>query len=494
MQFSDLIKKYKIINKSGKVNSRFTSCSLPKLTEEELIVYNATLGQSLAEKVYCFSNNISQLPVCKQCKKPLEFNIQIKGYHEYCSNSCRGTGVNMLREMSGAKNLKTLEKMKKTNFEKYGETSYSKTTEFKEKMKDTLRDKSIKKLNSISFSLSTLISYDKVYSKSIWSCNLCKKDFTHIFGYEGFKNAPLCPTCFPIIRGRGKEEAIFNAWIIEEFPAEELITNIRSIIPPKELDEYFPKRALAIEFDEIFFHSEIDPRENIKWKDRMYHANKTIACQDKGITLLHVWNNEWNMKREIVKSIIRTKLGKSQKVLYARKCECKIVETTAARIFLDENHIQGFAKGQYKYGLYYNEELVALLILSYKRNIPTVLELTRFATCKNTRVIGGFSKLWKYFLHQNIPFTIIKSYADLRYFSGNVVKHVGFTLKYKNPPTYFYTKDYRTLYHRRNFSKNRIQKNSNLVYDPNLTEWENMQINGYNRIWDCGQNVWILEK
>jgi len=27
------------------------------------------------------------------------------------------------------------------------------------------------------------------------------------------------------------------------------------------------------------------------------------------------------------------------------------------------------------------------------------------------------------------------------------------------------------------------------LFDPKLTEWENMQNNGYDRIWDCGNLV-----
>ena len=29
------------------------------------------------------------------------------------------------------------------------------------------------------------------------------------------------------------------------------------------------------------------------------------------------------------------------------------------------------------------------------------------------------------------------------------------------------------------------------IFDPNLTEWQNMQLNGYDRIWDCGNFVFV---
>jgi len=32
------------------------------------------------------------------------------------------------------------------------------------------------------------------------------------------------------------------------------------------------------------------------------------------------------------------------------------------------------------------------------------------------------------------------------------------------------------------------------LFDPALTEWENMQLNGYDRIWDCGNRVYTWKR
>jgi hypothetical protein len=40
-----------------------------------------------------------------------------------------------------------------------------------------------------------------------------------------------------------------------------------------------------------------------------------------------------------------------------------------------------------------------------------------------------------------------------------------------------------------NFQKKNIKKY--MKYEDSLTEWENMQLNGYDRVWDCGTDVWI---
>jgi hypothetical protein len=34
------------------------------------------------------------------------------------------------------------------------------------------------------------------------------------------------------------------------------------------------------------------------------------------------------------------------------------------------------------------------------------------------------------------------------------------------------------------FQKHKLKEKLK-IYNENLTEWENMQLNGYNRIWDC---------
>ena len=55
----------------------------------------------------------------------------------------------------------------------------------------------------------------------------------------------------------------------------------------------------------------------------------------------------------------------------------------------------------------------------------------------------------------------------------------------KTKPNYFYTNDYLIKHHRFSFRKDQLLKKLS-TFDSNLSEWENMQLNGYDRIWDCG--------
>lgn len=54
-------------------------------------------------------------------------------------------------------------------------------------------------------------------------------------------------------------------------------------------------------------------------------------------------------------------------------------------------------------------------------------------------------------------------------------------------PNYWYIdkKKYLKRYHRFNFRKSELIKKLKF-FDNTLSEWENMQLNGYDRIWDCG--------
>jgi hypothetical protein len=106
----------------------------------------------------------------------------------------------------------------------------------------------------------------------------------------------------------------------------------------------------------------------------------------------------------------------------------------------------------------------------------------------NLNVVGGFSKLLKYFIKYYNPIRII-SYADIRWSGLNIKETVyfknGFNHLNNTPPNYWYIKvgDCSNRYHRFTFRKDILLKEG---YDVKLTEWEIMQQKGYDRIWDCG--------
>ncbi|MCK9369661.1 hypothetical protein M0R04_07115 [Candidatus Dojkabacteria bacterium] len=193
-----------------------------------------------------------------------------------------------------------------------------------------------------------------------------------------------------------------------------------------------------------------------------------------------------------------TQLGMVQKI-YARKCEIKACSGDEKRALLEINHVQGNDNAQISYGAYYDNSLVAVMTFTSPRvalgqkdktkSKEGIWELSRFCTDITYRIPGIASKLLKHFQRNN-EWKEIYSFADMRWSVGNMYQQLGFDLKTTNPPAYFYVVDGKRK-HRWNYRKD-IIKNTLPNYDASLTEYQNMQNNGYWRVWDCGTTKWVM--
>ena len=213
--------------------------------------------------------------------------------------------------------------------------------------------------------------------------------------------------------------------------------------------------------------------------EKDYHLKKTLMCEEKGIQLLHIFESD---NIEIWKSLINSKIGKNTKI-YARKCVLKDLKQTEINEFLENNHLQGSCEGSFRYGLFFNNILVCVLLLEKTKDTEYDFELLRFCNLKGYNVIGGASKLLKHFRKYNNGSII--SYANRRWSNGDLYEKLGFTkISYTMPEYfYFYEKD-------KNY---KLQKNITLEnFNPNLSECENMFNNGYRQIFDCGNMVYLL--
>ncbi len=90
-----------------------------------------------------------------------------------------------------------------------------------------------------------------------------------------------------------------------------------------------------------------------------------------------------------------------------------------SKIFLDENHIQGNCISKYRYGLYYNNELISLMTFG-KSRFKDEFELLRFCNKLGYNVVGGASKLFFHFLKDHEEIKEVISYADRRWSVGNL--------------------------------------------------------------------------
>ena len=252
-----------------------------------------------------------------------------------------------------------------------------------------------------------------------------------------------------------------------------------------ELDLFIPSKNLAIEFNGLFYHSSgsISTDKAISEK----HINKTELCEKHGITLLHIFENEWENKQAIWKSMIRHRLGLSA-TLYGRKTSCKDITSKLADEFCKINHMQGSAKSKYQYGLYHENILVAVITISGSRYNDNDFEIIRYCNIKDHNVVGGFSKLLKHF--RRIHNGSIVSYANRRWSTGNLYAQSNFIKERITGPCYYYLKGNK-MQHRSIFMKHKLASLLD-IFDPAKTEVVNMYENKYRRIWDCGTIVYTL--
>ena len=274
--------------------------------------------------------------------------------------------------------------------------------------------------------------------------------------------------------------------IISDFLKElnvDFENNTKKIIPPQELDIYIPSKKLAIEINGVYWHSGLD---------RSYHLNKTKLCNSIGVELIHFWDHEINEKLDIVKSILRNRIGLST-TIYARNTEIKSVSFEDMVDFLNNNHIQGKRNSKINIGLFFNSELVSLMTFSKSIDKKYDFEMVRFCNKKNHNVVGGASKLFKHFMSISKNSKIV-SFSDIRLFSGNLYSNLGFKLSHTSPPNYWYFRlNDQTLRSRQQFQKHKL-KDLLPVFDDNISESENMKNNGWLKIYDCGNRVWVYDK
>lgn len=298
-----------------------------------------------------------------------------------------------------------------------------------------------------------------------------------------------CPKCSNQMSKN--EEEIFN-FIKDALGNDAVERRNRQLIAPYEVDIMIPSRNLAIEFDGLIWHSEKFE------KDKNYHLNKTNACAKQNVRLIHIFEDEWMFKKEIVKSRLNAILGLTENKIYARKCDVKEVASIEAMDFLDKNHLQGKCRGQFYYGLYYNNELVSLMTFGrmrqqrkYHDDYENKWELLRFCNKLNTSVVGGASKLLNYFI-KNVNPTEIISYADKRWSDGNLYYMLGFEHTHDSKPNYFYVGDnlHKKRMNRFPFRKGELIKKG---FDPNKSEHEIMLEIKLYRIYDCGTMVFKMK-
>jgi hypothetical protein len=294
-----------------------------------------------------------------------------------------------------------------------------------------------------------------------------------------------CPSCAGRnSAGEGELRAFIQSLGVEP-------VKTRKIAPPKEVDMWCPEQKVGFEFNGLYWHSDAIPGGPTRHKD------KSDAVRANGGSLVHIWSDDWALRRNAVEHLVMAKLGKLPTV-GARTCTVRPVPVAIARSFLESYHLQGWTSADY-IGLWHGDELLACMGFAVARSIrgntdPTLWELVRYAA--KVRVAGGGSRLLKAWLSAaGTKWERLVTYCDLAQFDGGLYRGMGFTETGRSGPDYKVLKagDDQRLH------KSAVQKAKLAVllgdkYDATKTEAQLCAENHIFRVWDCGRVRYELHR
>lgn len=454
---------------------------------------NTNLKKYNSEWVTCKDSNIrDNIDECQRSKFNGNFYTQTQDYIDQMIDYNRSMyGVDWSLQSDSIKN-----KSKDTLLSKYDVDNISKSEQFKSIIR-------IKRLNRTYDRLLCNQSVRPLFSREEFIKNPFKSDFTWKCLYCGdvftsCRSSSLkcedslyarCKRCNLSHQSASEKEIFELVYSIDKSS----YTLCRDVISPKELDIYIPSRKLAIEFDGLYWRN-----NSMLANNKKYHLLKTQLCEEKDIQLIHIFEDEYVYKKDIVVSRLKNLLGVYDKIVYARQCIIKSVNDSDARDFLNQNHIQGFCVSSYRFGLYHNGELISLMTFGSYRNalgrhsVDNEYELLRFCNKLGYHIPGAASRLFTHCIRTITPTKII-SYADRRWSIGKLYYALGFKLSHISDPNYWYIignhREHRFAW-RKTILKDKLD-----IYDNDKSEYDNMLLNGYDCIFDCGNLVfeWINE-
>lgn len=394
------------------------------------------------------------------------------------------------------------EKTKQYFIDKYGVENYSQTAECKEKVATTWKNKSEKDIDKILTKRknTNLERYGVEYPQTtteikekIRRTNLERYGKPSGFNYEKIKQTNLekygvAYTCLlPQCQNKGgmisKINLRFKAKLDElgiknelEFRLENKSYDIKCDNVLIEINPTFTHNSSKVEWKGKF---KIEPKEE------GYHQEKTIVANKNGYRCIHIW--DWDDEDKLLEIL------KEKKTLYARNLIIGKVSKKDTTSFLEKYHLQNSCNGQeICLGLYKNSELIEIMTFGKPRyNKHYEWELLRLCTKSEYKVVGGAEKLFKYFIKQYNPKSII-SYCDNSKFSGNVYLKLGMKLKTFGQPS----KHWFNIFTFRHITDNLLRQRgySQLHKDTIHQKGESNELlmleNGYLEMYDCGQSTY----
>ena len=378
----------------------------------------------------CLTKPKTETHICKYCGK--EFEVEkYPNSHKYVQQYYCS---DFCRKMGFIKNRS------KTCLDKYGKTHYAQTEEFLEKYKKTCQEK---------------------------------------YGVDYPCLLPQCKNANPVINSK------INQKFASILDKHDILYDTDYKIDSYFYDFYLIKHNTLIEINPTFTHTCVDTGV-FPPLDKNYHKDKIQTAQENNYKCINVW--DWDNWDKIINQIL------PKEKLYARKLQLREIDKQTANSFLDMYHLQNSCYNNViNLGLCQDDKLVQIMTFGKPRyNKNYQWELLRLCSHSDYKIVGGTSKLFKYFVNNYNPESII-SYCDLSKFTGNVYNKLGFKLLRINPPVKYWSKNSEHI-----TSALLLQKGFDKIFKTDYgkgTNNEELMIkHGWLPIYDCGQAVYVWQK
>jgi len=200
--------------------------------------------------------------------------------------------------------------------------------------------------------------------------------------------------------------------------------------------EYVPARLYPVEHK----------NNGVKGVKGDYFYLRSIAAEENNSFKCWVKDYEWNTerKREVLKSYFLHAAGKTPNRFYARDCIVDVIETKEARAFELKNCFYGKRGASLNLGLRLKKDKHGMksgeLLMIYTFGLNYFgqkgdIEVLRVGTVRFSQVLGGSSKLIKYFIKnyrtmrvakRSVPVESLIFYSDYDHNIGMSMDSLGF--------------------------------------------------------------------
>ena len=478
---------------------------IQKTVTEKYGVDNVLKSPDIREKIQ--KTNIERYGAPVPTSSPeIQAKIQstnISRYGTPCvllSDSVKAKTMHTLQDKYGVSNVFQLDSVKEksaqTNLQRYGATNWKASQAHLNKIIPDA-DK-VAAYDSFKSDVRAYISTNYIETPTIYQLS---QDF-------GVKPATIYPhlvaqNCQDCVKyHESTMESEVKEFLLGLDPNMQIIMHDRKIIAPYEFDIYLPAYNFAIECDPTYTHnSSLGAYHREDPLPRTYHAIKSQMAISANIELFHIFGYEWVNTPDVIKSMIKTRLGFTETRIFARNTHIAEVSYAEATAFLAANHRQGFTPTRICLGLRLNSDNTLVSLMTFNPLKPhqghrsadfNDWELSRFCNLRNTVVVGGASKLFKYFV-ANYDFAKIVSFSDIAHTSGKLYQLLGFTQISVSVPSYVWVHLKTDAYYKRTACmKNKLKNlfNDDTIDIEHLTEKQIMEAHGYVQVFDSGLIRW----